>query len=43
MDRFDMLDRMKAIIGQGVMDVDNDALLSSYLDIAAEKILNRRY
>lgn len=43
MDTHDMIDRMRAIIGPGVIDVDNDAILSMYLDIAADKILNRRY
>lgn len=43
MDTQDMLRRMKAIIGDEVMDGDNDDLLSVYLDIAADKILNRRY
>ena len=43
MDTQDMLSRMKAIIGDEVMDGQNDDLLSVYLDIAADKILNRRY
>ena len=43
MERQDMIRRMKAIIGPQSFGVDDDELLSMYLDIAAEKILNRRY
>jgi hypothetical protein len=43
MDRSDMLSKMKSLIGPNVIGVDDDALLSTYLDIAAEKVLNRRY
>lgn len=39
----DLLTRMKKIIGEDVFGHDDDELLSTYLDLAAEKILNRRY
>ena len=37
------LDSIKAIIGDEVLDGDNDNLLSHYLNFAGGAILNRRY
>lgn len=39
----DMIKRMRLIIGPNIYGVDDDELLSTYLDIAADKILNRRF
>ena len=37
-----MLERVRRIVGD-TYGADDDELLSGYLDLAAEKILNRRY
>lgn len=39
----ELLSRMQAIIGDETYGHDDTELLSTYLDLAAEKILNRRY
>lgn len=41
--RQELLDRMQRIIGNTSYGSTDTELLSGYLDIAAEKILNRRY
>ena len=43
MTREELVTKMQSIIGDQVFGHDDTELLSTYLDLAGEKILNRRY